>query len=237
MDQPTIVSGMVFPSPLAEPCQLQIIELNEISVAATLLVSAFGSEPAAVALFPNPRHRYHYQMITAKILLSSIIPHGSVYGVTCHGELAGIAVWLPPSVNSGFKWRMTRYLLELVLVSLQFPTALPKALWTQWRDRAVVRKVLRIKREIDTMTNGQPYWYLKALATKAEFRGRGIAHHLLKQILTHCDQKQLEVWLDTTEAVNVSFYQRLGFETVYETEAGKFLPSFWLMRRNPQPIA
>ena len=76
-------------------------------------------------------------------------------------------------------------------------------------------------------------WYLAALATAPEHRGRGFARMLLDRQLARCDQDGAAAWLETTDPVNPPIYARFGFSTVAHIERAAWLPGFWVMRREP----
>ena len=83
------------------------------------------------------------------------------------------------------------------------------------------------------MLNGrpaEPHWYLAAIGTRPEARGRGAASALLAKHLAECDADGLPVYLESSNAANLPLYERHGFEVLQKTTF-EGSPPIWLMSR------
>jgi ribosomal protein S18 acetylase RimI-like enzyme len=57
----------------------------------------------------------------------------------------------------------------------------------------------------------EPHWYLEAIGTVPEARGRGIGPTVLTPVLDRCDADGLPAYLESSNPLNISFYERHGF--------------------------
>jgi ribosomal protein S18 acetylase RimI-like enzyme len=57
----------------------------------------------------------------------------------------------------------------------------------------------------------EPHWYLEAIGTVPEARGRGIGPSVLTPVLERCDATGLPAYLESSNPRNISFYERHGF--------------------------
>jgi len=78
----------------------------------------------------------------------------------------------------------------------------------------------------------ETHWYLAAIGTHPDGRGRGGASKLLAHRLEVCDREGLEAYLESSNSNNLPLYERHGFEIVRTLSLGDS-PSLWLMTRPP----
>eukprot|EP00602_Paraphysomonas_sp_CaronLab_P005106 CAMPEP_0185035016 /NCGR_PEP_ID=MMETSP1103-20130426/25657_1 /TAXON_ID=36769 /ORGANISM="Paraphysomonas bandaiensis, Strain Caron Lab Isolate" /LENGTH=106 /DNA_ID=CAMNT_0027571915 /DNA_START=420 /DNA_END=740 /DNA_ORIENTATION=- len=85
-----------------------------------------------------------------------------------------------------------------------------------------------------------PCLELQRMSVKPAFQGKGVGTHCLRQALQEADDAGYFVILSTQKSVNVSFYERLGFLTVRESDftpcgngSGEAYHN-WFMVRSPQ---
>ncbi len=84
---------------------------------------------------------------------------------------------------------------------------------------------------IDKNAN-ENYGYIWCVGVNASARGKGYSRQLIDQAIT--DMRALgmtEFWLKTEDPKNVTIYQKLGFELVYETVVKSSGVRGWVMRR------
>lgn len=77
------------------------------------------------------------------------------------------------------------------------------------------------------------HWYLCAIGTHPEARGRGAASSLLEERLAVCDRDGLPAYLESSNASNLPLYERHGFEIIRQITV-EDSPPLWLMVRSPQ---
>ncbi len=80
----------------------------------------------------------------------------------------------------------------------------------------------------------QPHFHLQFLGLHGSVRGHGHGGPLLAPVLARCDADGLVATLESSNPRNLTFYRRLGFDTVWEDapEGGPLLTG---MARHPQP--
>lgn len=75
------------------------------------------------------------------------------------------------------------------------------------------------------------YWYLSIVGVLPEFQGKGLGQGLLGDVLQEADTAGVPTYLETFTPRNISFYQRLG----YESQASFLEPTtgseYWVMVR------
>lgn len=89
-----------------------------------------------------------------------------------------------------------------------------------------------------TMTEARyptvPHYYLPMIGTAAVARGQGIGHTLLTAVTEQCDRDRIPAYLESSNARNLTLYQRHGFTLLDEMRLGRRGPSLFRMLRDPQ---
>jgi ribosomal protein S18 acetylase RimI-like enzyme len=80
---------------------------------------------------------------------------------------------------------------------------------------------------------GQPHWYLSLLAADPASQRTGAGASLLADMFTRLDVAGLQCCTETSNEMNVPYYQRHGFVVVGEGAYSLDGPRFWIMRRRP----
>jgi GNAT superfamily N-acetyltransferase len=78
-----------------------------------------------------------------------------------------------------------------------------------------------------------PHWYLMLLAVEPESQGQGLGSRLLVPRLARADSAGMPIYLETHSPRNPPFYQKHGFEVVFEGVAPGTSLHFWTMLRKP----
>ena len=79
------------------------------------------------------------------------------------------------------------------------------------------------------------HWHLGPVAVDANLQGRGIGSKLMRAFCARMDAAGEVAYLETDKEINVSFYERFGFEVVGEEEV-LGVPN-WFMIRRPEKRA
>lgn len=77
-----------------------------------------------------------------------------------------------------------------------------------------------------------PHFYLFILGAAEQGRGHGA--QLVAPVLDRCDEQGLPAYLESSNARNLSFYERHGFRVVWEDRPGPDGPLFHGMWRDPR---
>jgi GNAT superfamily N-acetyltransferase len=202
--------------------------------AGAVLAQAFDHEPAKLTLLPDSGIRQSVLEMSVKTRLFDTLRYGTVHGAFIDGELGAIALWYPPGVPklsiTGAARAAMAWLGSIATMARAFPhiarvlsSDLPGALdLAKKRGPAVARASWGIT------------WQLELLGTLPEHRRKGLARSLLERQLRRCDQDGAAAWLEATDPVNPPIYERFGFETIAHIDGPRWLPGYWVMRREPQ---
>ena len=58
----------------------------------------------------------------------------------------------------------------------------------------------------------EPHWYLPFIGVDPLYQGNGYGGQLMEYVLNRIDQDRLPVYLESSNPLNISLYQRLGFK-------------------------
>lgn len=120
--------------------------------------------------------------------------HKSDGQVLVTSERTAAAVWLPPNA-----WKTpTKELLQ------QGPKLIRAF------GPGVVRALSLLTR-IEKHHPTEPHWYLEAIGTVPEARGRGVGPTVLTPVLDRCDSDGVPAYLESSNPRNIPFYERHGF--------------------------
>ena len=73
-----------------------------------------------------------------------------------------------------------------------------------------------IRAEQQRFHPAEPYWYLWLIGVDPAFQRRGIGSALLTHTLQTCDEQAQTAFLESSDPLNIPFYERHGFEVLGE---------------------
>lgn len=162
---------------------------------------------------PGADRRRHLEALFAADLRLLALPRGEVWMT---GDGASVAVWMPAATSG------------------ELPTAagaeLEAVASAAFGDRlAVVDEVDGLIRRVRPPAD----WYLATMGTRPEAQGRGLGTAVLGPRLAALDAAGERATLETSDAGNVRFYERLGFEVAAVVDALPHgAPATWVMQRH-----
>jgi ribosomal protein S18 acetylase RimI-like enzyme len=223
------------PGPLASTSAgaLRLLTVEDLPAAADVFARAFDRDPVVSILLPDAGPRASFARFVGGASIRAALPYASVWGVEVGDELAGLAVWHPPSVVPGSVGDTLALLRELpgVLPSLvRIPRRLVVAAGF---EPCRLQRLLRTQARARRVAGAGLTWHLAYLAVAPEHQGNGYARLLLDHVLERCDEDGTAAWLETTDPANPARYERFGFRTVRQVHPGRRLPGLWVMRREP----
>ncbi len=179
------------------------------------LAAAFAEDPFTVWFFGGHTPEAEEAEEWWSFLLNHA-PEGSEYHVS--GDLSGVAVWHPPgrSAAEAGSSRAFRKLIE----KLQ-------------GERA--ERILNVFRAISSRKPDQDHWHLAVLGVSPERQNRGMGKRLAAPMLARCDGKGVPAYLESSNPVNVRFYEGLGFSSAGKLIYDKHSPPLTFMWREPRP--
>ena len=103
-----------------------------------------------------------------------------------------------------------------------------------WTGLARLPRLWRLVTMTEARYPRQPHYYLPLIGTASVARGRGIGRTLLTAVTDECDRDRVPAYLESSNARNLSLYERHGFELIEEMRLGRRGPSLFRMLRTPQ---
>lgn len=186
--------------------------------AAALLARAFAADPLWTWIVPGAGRRASALPWLFERLLGD---QREVLIETTEAELAGLAIWVPPSTA-----------MSTARVRTVFGTLV--------RLRGDVVRLARyagaasnLEGELGSATS----WRLGGIAVDPGQQGRGIGSALLRTGLARADEAGERVILVTSSPSNVPFYERHGFTVAVERPLPETGPPAWGMVRRPRASA
>ncbi|MFD3508438.1 GNAT family N-acetyltransferase [Nocardia sp. NPDC058666] len=189
---------------------------NDIDAAAATLAEAFQHDPVMSWILPDPDRRAaglpRFFATMARHLFFPV--HASDLALRGDGTVGAAALWTPPNHPD-----------PATLTELR---TLP-GIWRAFGRRALAGKQVGdlLKKNHPT----EPHWYLAMLGTAPDVRGRGYAHALLHSRLDRVDAEHAAAYLESSNPVNVPYYERFGFTVTGELQLPDGGPKLWPMWR------
>ena len=66
----------------------------------------------------------------------------------------------------------------------------------------------------------EPHWYLPMIGVEPNAQGRGLGAALMRHALERCDRDGVTAYLESSNPLNISLYQRFGCERLGEIQLG-----------------
>jgi len=177
---------------------------------AALVGLAFAADPSVRWLLPDP---YDYLKSNEKYVGLSSGPAFDNSSAFIIGNMCGAALWLPPGVevDSGPLAEFNNQTIDPVVLD----------------DHTESKRKCRAYRPVE------PHWYLTLIAVDPAKRGRGYGAALMSHALKIIDRDKQPAYLESTNAANLSLYERFGFELLAKVKVGQS-PGRYPMLRQPQ---
>lgn len=194
--------------------EIRWLSRAELPAATALLGQGMVDNPLNVAAFGvDPERRYRRLRWFFAPLLRHVHAHGGVLGAFINSELAGVLGMLEPGCCRP-AWPGKLGMVGAILGSNTPAGA--------WRIRCWL--VAWMRRD-----PSEAHWHLGPLVVSAACRRRGVARQLMAHACRRLDRLDAVAWLETDLAINVAFYETLGF-MVMAREPVLGVPN-WFMRR------
>lgn len=186
-----------------------------------MLVRAFFDDPPNVWIFPDEDTRRRALGSNFKMVCGYGDRYGEVYTASAED---GAAVWLPPERPMVSVVRLLRVgAWEMASSPIRFGVGfVPRILATMSELEKLHRQDMPGR-----------HWYLMAVGVDPAKQGQGIGSDLIQPGLEKADRQRLPAYLETTKEINVTFYEKHGFEVVREFKLPQDGPMAWTMRREP----
>lgn len=173
---------------------------NEVEETIHALVIGFSSDPVARWSWPEPLSYVKGMANFARAYGGKAFKHESAY--VCDG-FAGAALWLPPEVQPD------EAAMQAVVDTV---------------DPACQEDLATALEKLEDFHPDEPYWTLPLIAVDVAHQGRGLGGMLMKHALQRCDTDGTPAYLESSNPMNISLYERHGFEIVGEVKHGECPP-------------
>lgn len=187
----------------------------EIPAIAASLTAAFEEDPFSRWMFgPDEGLRRRLRASFTALLRVVYLPKGYAYTTD---DLCGAALWSAPG-----RWRFS------TMQQLRIAPTFVRVLGPRRLARAAPAG-----RAVDHAHPKEPHWYLSVLGVDPARQRSGIGSALLRPMLARADSDGLITYLETSNEVNVPYYERHGFEVRMEFDIPRGGPRLWTMGRRP----
>ncbi len=185
-----------------------IVGASEIDHAIAKLVLAFSTDPVARWMYDDPHQYLLYVPRLFRALGTSSFEARAAQRTT---DGLGVALWLPPGVH-GDEGPLEAVIAESVAGEKQ-------------------AEVGSVFERTEHYRPAEPHWYLSLIGVEALHRNKGCGATLLQHGLRQCDREHRAAYLWSSNAQNISLYQRHGFEIVNTIQAGSSPCIFPMLRQ------
>jgi len=172
---------------------------SQLKQASAVLCRAFYDDPLVQYTVPDKARRTRLLPSFYSIVVRYALRYGEVYTTPA---VEGVACWLSPGNTTLSQWRMLRVALHNV--SLLFNLS------DQRRNNIVARYTDSVH---EHAVSG-PHWYLWGLGVDPSRQHQGIGGQLIQPNLARADRDGLPCYLETTNEINLPFYEKHGFKVV-----------------------
>ena len=180
----------------------------EVDHAVATLVPAFATDPVARWMYDDP-HQYLLHIPELFRALGASSFKAAAAQRTADGF--GVALWLPPGVH-GDDGPLEAIISESVVGEKQ-------------------AEVAAVFERTEHYRPAEPHWYLSLIGVDALHRNKGSGAALLQHRLGQCDRKHLPAYLWSSNPLNISLYERHGFEIAGTIQAGSSPSIFPMLRQ------
>jgi GNAT superfamily N-acetyltransferase len=187
----------------------------DLPTLARSLADGFDQDPLMTFFFPDASRRGPALDGFFGICLTAGLRRGHTYGLA---DLTGAAIWAPPDVSS---------------LSRPDGERLRALMHEEGGDEGVARLEAFATAAGQHHPRSTPHFYLFIAGVASSAQGRGAGAELLAPVLAICDRDRTPAYLESSNARNVPFYERLGFEVVSEiaVDGGPVARGMWRVPR------
>lgn len=191
---------------------------SDIGALSKVLARAFHDDPVMRWMFPDERtRRRRLPRLFAALTRHHHLSRGGVEVAAHTDGIGAVALWDPPGT-----WQESR------AEWLRSGPAMLLAMGAAVR-RGMIADELMKKHHPE-----EPHWYLAIIGSDPTVRGGGYGQALMHSRLDRCDAEHAPAYLESSNPVNVPYYQRFGFEVTGEVELPDGGPSLIPMWRPPR---
>lgn len=174
-----------------------------------VVVKAFGEDPAARWLYPDPRQYLMHFPSFVRAFAGKAFEQESAYYIDGY---SGAALWLPPDVHPD-----EEALAGLIQRSV---------------SEHKLEEVFAVFEQMGSYHPSEPHWYLPLIGVDPAQQGKGYGSALMKHALVRCDRDKKPAYLESSNPKNITLHERHGFEIIGKIQVGASPPLFPMLRKS-----
>lgn len=191
---------------------------SDVGALSHTLARAFADDPVMAWMIPDDgARRRRLPRLFAALAKYQHLDHGGIEVASSADGIGAAALWDPPGA-----WQQTRR-DELRIAPIMLLTLGAAVL----RGQAASELMKKHHPE-------EPHWYLAVIGSDPLVRGGGFGQALMKSRLDRVDAEHAPAYLESSNPVNVPYYERFGFEVTGEMVLPNDGPSLIPMWRRPR---
>ena len=175
-----------------------------------LLAVSFAADPFVRWLMPDAGTFLEDSRRHPRRAYAAGFDAGTVFVI---GDFAGAALWLPPGAKTDRSEEIAKSKPSEDGGARAFPPEFAELLA---RSAAYCPE--------------EPHWYLGVIAVDPLHRGKALGGRLMAHCLEIVDRDGLPAYLESTNAGNLTLYERAGFEVLAEVRVGNSPPRYPMLR-------
>ncbi len=175
------------------------LSASEVPTAADILAEGMRDNPLHVRAFgADVATRQRRLSRFLGHLTAHVQSHGSLLGAFLDDEMIAVLGMMKPG-NCRPKWREAMRFARVIVASNPPSGSLRIFRWLlAWRNRDAVA----------------PHWHIGPLAVRPSYRRAGVGRSLMTRCCNDMDARGATAFLETDLAINVAFYETMGFVVV-----------------------
>ena len=201
-----------------------LLKSSQIDRACEILVEAFDDDPMFRYLGIKTGQESRVDVNVLRWFCNLSLRNASQHNYTYTSDnLEGVAAWIPPGKAEMNIWQTLLMLFGLFR----------KCGWYRFRRCFLLFSALE-KHHQEEMT--EPHWVLSLIGVAPAYQGQGIGSLLLQPVLEQADREGFPCYLSTFTKQAVCFYQKHGFEVLWQGEIAEGSPHVWTMKRKVRTL-
>jgi len=187
--------------------EIRSATLDEVPQAVASIVAAFLTDPVARFAWPSPHDYLRAKPLATREFGGGSFEHGTAF---VSADFCGAALWLPSGVHPN----------DEALRKVFRDTAKPEHL----------DDLLATFEKMEQWHPDEPHWYLPLIGVDPNAQGNGLGGALMRCAVARCDQAGALAYLESSNPLNISLYERHGFEVMGEIRGADGPPIFPMYR-------
>jgi ribosomal protein S18 acetylase RimI-like enzyme len=201
------------------------IRPGEVETAAKILADSFLTENLFKFMFEGvtPVKQVRATIPWFRTWINVFADQGEIHTARVEGQLAGVAVRMPPEGYPPRGLRKVRFMFGLITCVLRMAMT---------KGRAI--NFPKVAAVIEKAEPKEPFWHMAWIGVLPQYRGKGVGAALADESVRLIDNGTAPGWFITFGPNTRALYERRGFVMEKEVVPIPGCPVMWSMRRDPK---